>query len=108
MPTILGRAVPDKEFSHRERDVPNTPTDRATVDTWVHQIRIVNRTAGAITFTLKDKDSTPFEFYDAVSIDANSVSTERLPTPLKFTGGITVEASAATGLNLIIEGWQRN
>lgn len=106
MPTLLGIRVPDTEFRYRNRAAPNSGTDIATATTWVTSIRICNRTASAVTFTLVDKDTTPFEYYSAVSIPARTVTNERIAAPLKFVGGITLTAGTADALTVEIMGWQ--
>jgi len=106
MPNIEGVAYPNKVFTFEERDVPNSLTDATAVDTWVIEVIITNRTSAAITLTLQDKQSTPFEFLEASSFPANKTSYITFRRPRKFTGGISRQASAATGLNLVIEGYQ--
>ena len=106
MPNILGIQLPDKEFRYRNRSVPNSGTDISAKTTWVTSIRIQNRTGGAATITLVDKDTTPFEYYTAVSVPANTVFNERIAAPLKFVGGITITAGSANALTAEIFGWQ--
>jgi len=95
-----------KRFEYINRAAPNSATDITTKTTYVTKIRIANR--GAIsTFTLADKSSTPVEKYEAVSIGANSVSSDVMSdNPEKFEGGITLTAGDADRLSVTIEGFQ--
>ena len=106
MPHLYGIRLPDKEFRYRSRSVPGSATDISTDTTWVTSIRIANRTGSAATITLTDKDGTPFEYYTAVSVPANGVVNERIATPLKFVGGISITAGTADALTAEIFGWQ--
>lgn len=103
MPTIYGIKYPDKLFEYKS-EAPTVAADLATVTTYVHVIRFSNTTAGAITVTLIDKAGTPMEWYKTVSIAANSVSNERIASPLKFEDGINLVASGA-GLDTYILGF---
>ena len=52
--------------------VPAVAADLTTTDTRLYQISICNTTAGALTFTLKDKQSSAKNILTAVSIAANT------------------------------------
>lgn len=75
-------------------------TDLSTATLWVDQIIVANTTAGALTITIQDKQSTPRALFTTVSIAANSTYVVNLVTSdrdggLKFTSGISWRASGA-------------
>lgn len=81
-----------------DKEVPIVPETVVSKDAYISSIRLSNTSAGAITFTLADRQGTPLERYKDVSIAANSVSLEvlsRNDEPIKMVSGFTVDASAA-------------
>ena len=104
---------PGSEFRYRSRAVSDTPADITTHTVYVTSIRVHNRTGTAATFTLSDRDTTPFEYYEAVSVAGNTVFNERVATgspgqpgaALKFVDGITIAAGTADSLTVEIFGW---
>lgn len=105
--TINRLQVGDTEFHVQIRDVPSATTQVTAVDTFVTDIWLTNRTATAITITIEDKQGTPYELFEVVSIGANTFEYAHFVTPFKFTGGIDHSASVATGLNVSYRGWQQ-
>lgn len=99
-------AIPNVEFRYRNRSVPDNATDITAKTTYVTSIRVHNRTALAATFTMTDKDVTPFEYYTAINIAANSIANERIAAPIKFINGISISAGTADALTVEIFGWQ--
>jgi len=79
--------------------VPNSGTDLATKDTIVYGVHICNNTAGAVTFTLTDKQGTPLKIFNAQSIAANSSLTVNWNEGIFCTGGLVWSAGAATSLH---------
>ena len=65
---------PAKEISRGLQAVPTSLTDipGATKDTYIFQLVVSNTTAGALTFTLQDKQGSPLKLYNAVSLAASS------------------------------------
>jgi len=78
--------------------VPNSAADLTTTDTWIFQIVVANKTASAVTFTVKDKQSTPRELFDAVSLPADSITVAAFPEGVKMIGGINWVAGTADAL----------
>lgn len=78
--------------------VPNSDTALTSKNAVLYSIHVANVTAGAVTLTVKDKQSTPRRLLASYSIPANSFIhidfTEGVPMP----GGVNWQASAATSL----------
>jgi hypothetical protein len=86
--------------------VPTGATDLTTTDTRVYQIHFVNTTAGALTVTLKDKQSTPRNLLTAYSIPANSYAKLDWPEGLFFSGGLNWIASGS-GVEASVTAWYK-
>jgi len=78
--------------------VPNSAADLTTTDTWIFQIVVANKTGSAVTFTVKDKQSTPLELFNAVSLAANSITVAAFPEGVKMIGGVNWVAGTASAL----------
>lgn len=89
-----------------DNDVATSPVTPTTANCVIGSIRISNPTAGAITFSLEDNSGTPNDWYEAVSIPANSILNEQFPEgkELKCTAGFDYVASGA-GLDLNVIYW---
>lgn len=88
--------MPSRELVGSLVPVPTSPTDVTTVDTWVRQILVSNTTAAPITFTVKDKQSTPRNIIPTVSIAANSVSlVVSAPDAIFAPGGVNWQAGGS-------------
>lgn len=101
--------MPPKEFRYRNRSVPASGpggTDITTKTTYVTSIRVHNRTGTAATLTIRDKDTTPFEYYTTISIAPNSIENERINDGNKFVSGINLFAGTADALTIEIVGFQ--
>lgn len=59
-----------RQLSRAIQVVPNSDTDLSTTDTELYQITVTNTTAGACTFTVKDKQATARFLVNAASIAA--------------------------------------
>ena len=95
------------QINHKNRvAVPTSPTDVVAKDAMIYQIVIVNPTAGAITITIEDKDDTPSELLEAVSIAANTTYVVAFPFGEHMVGGISWTSSGA-GLKARIYGYYR-
>ena len=83
------------------------PTVGIGLDMWLVKSRLVNTTAGAITFNMMDGQAPGTFKYDAVSLAADSITLEVLGTaiPEKCANGCAVWASA-TGVQGVIEGYE--
>lgn len=100
------------EFRYRNRAVSDSAVDIVEETVYISSIRICNRTGSAATITIKDRDTVPFEYYEAVSIPANSVVNERIKVGsmppaggLKFVNGINLDAGTDDALTIEIFGW---
>ena len=100
------RQMPSRELTGSLVPVPTSPTDLTTVDTWIRQIYVSNPTGGSITFTVKDKQSTPRNVLGAVAIAANSTSLVMIcPDGLYCPGGVNWSAGGA-GLEAEVFGFR--
>lgn len=95
------------QISHTNRvAVPAVAADVVAKDAIIYQITVANTTAGALTFTVQDKDGTPSEVMDAVSIAANTTYVIAFPFGEPMVGGINWVASGV-GLKASIYGYYR-
>lgn len=78
--------------------VPSSATDVTTSDTWLYQLTVANKTAGAVTLQVLDKAGTPRNVVPTVSLEANSLAIMSWPEGVKLTGGMRWAASAANSL----------
>lgn len=78
--------------------VPDSATDVTTEDTWLYQLTVANKTAGAVTLQVLDKAGTPRNVVPTISLDANSLAIMSWPQGVKCTGGLRWVASAASSL----------
>lgn len=75
--------------------VPTSGTDLTTTDSRVWQISVANTTAGALTFTMADKQATPRYAIKAASIAANTTYVVAWPEGIPFSGGINWSGSGS-------------
>lgn len=87
--------------------VPAVAADLTATTSMMWQIVICNTTAGAVTFTLKDKQATPRNILTAVSIAANTTYIVSWPEGQYCEGGINWVASA-TGLEASVVGSKKS
>lgn len=78
--------------------VPTSAGIVTTYDAYLQTITVANTTAGALTFTLADRQASPIAVLSAVSIAANSTYVIVFPVNYWCPGGFTVLASGS-GLN---------
>ena len=83
--------------------VPAVATDLTTTDTRIWQITVANTTAGALTFTLKDRQATPRYICAAVSIAANTTYILAWPEGQFGSSGLNWSGSGA-GLEASVVG----
>ena len=95
-------ALPNK-FSESLAAVPAVSADLATKNATIWQIHVANPTAGAISFTVTDKQSTPRNVIPVVSIAANTAYVCSWPEGLFCESGVAWVASGA-GLEASIVG----
>jgi hypothetical protein len=69
---VCGMGAPQSRVQVKPQAVPTSTTAIATVDAYLRMITISNPTAGAITFTLADRQGSPISALGAVSIGANT------------------------------------
>jgi len=99
-------AMPNK-FSESLAAVPAVAADLATKDAMIWQIHVSNPTAGAITFTVTDKQATPRNVLPVVSIAANTAYVCSWPEGLFCSSGLAWVASGV-GLEASIVGGYRS
>ena len=107
----MARAYPvgfPKKVKLIDNDVDTSTVSPVAVDAKISSIRISNPTAGALTFGLQDIAATANEWFEAMSIAANSIFNEQFPEgqELFLEGGFTYIASGA-GLDMQIVYWTR-
>lgn len=88
------------------RAVPAVAADISTKDVLLYQLTIVNPTAGAITITIVDKQSSAKTLLGAVSIAANTTYVVAFPCGVKLKSGMNWVASGA-GLHAEIYGFYK-
>ena len=76
------------------QDVPTSPTNLTSTDTYIYQMTIVNGTAGAITLSVQDRAASP-QYLLNVTIPANTTYVLGFPEGQKMKGGITWSAGGA-------------
>lgn len=86
--------------------VPTGATDLTTTDSRLYQISIANTTAGALTITIKDRQSTPRNICTAASIAANTTYILVWPEGLFCSSGINWIASGS-GLEASVVCWYK-
>ena len=96
------RAFPNKLVEYLV-PVPAVAADLSTNDTLLWQIHITNTTAGALTVTLTDLQTTPRYVLASVSIAANTSYIVAWPEGLLCPNGVNWVASGA-GLQAAIVG----
>ena len=78
--------------------LPNSAADAIAVDCILQNITLTNYTAGAITVTITDKQSTPRDLLKDYSIPAKTTVVFSFPGGRFMTGGFQWVASAATSI----------
>lgn len=73
-------------------------------DCWIDSICIANTTAGSVTVTATDSQSSPIYALAAVSIPANSTSLVVFPGGRYFQGGLKLNAGAANSIDCNFRG----
>jgi len=86
--------------------VPTGATDLTATDTRLYQLHLCNTTAGALTVTIKDKQSTPRNLLTAYSVAANSYVTLVWPEGVFLSGGLNWIASGS-GIEASIAAWYK-
>lgn len=77
------------------QDVPQVAADLSTKDTYLFQISLTNGTAGALTVTVTDKQTSAKNVMDAASIPANTTVAFNWEEGLFCKNGLTWVASGA-------------
>ena len=101
-------SIAQKEIPGALQVLPNTPTDVTTMDTWLFQVVLNNKTAGAVTVTITDNAGTPLDLLTAVSIAANTAYVIAFPEGQYMPGGFKWSASAATSINGSVKGFRES
>lgn len=84
--------------------VPNSSTDVTTTDTLLFQITVANKSGGAVTLTITDKQSSAKTLIPTLSIAANTVQIYDWPAGVLLKSGMNWVASAASSLDAEICG----
>ena len=89
---------PSGSVQIKPQAVPTSSTAVTGYDAYLKTITVTNTTAGALTFTLADRQAAPIAVLQAVSIAANTTYVIVFPSLYWCPGGFTV-ASSGAGLN---------
>jgi hypothetical protein len=94
---ICSSGSPSGAVQVKPQAVPTSTTAVTTYDAYLQTITISNPTAGAITFTLSDRQGSPIAAIPTVSIPANTVYVVVWPEGRSYwcPGGFTVSAGGA-------------
>jgi hypothetical protein len=95
---ICTAGSPSGDAQIKPQAVPTSTGTVTTYDAYLKSVTVANTTAGAVTFTLADRQASPIAVLSAVSIAANTTYVIVFPTPQWCPGGFTVIAGGA-GLN---------
>jgi hypothetical protein len=95
---VCGPGAPSGDVQTKPAAVPTSAGTVTTYDAYIKSVVIVNTTAGALTFTLADRQSSAKDVLSAVSVAANTTYVVAFPVPYWAPSGFTVVASGA-GLN---------
>ena len=87
-----------RQLSRAIQVIPNSDTDVSTTDTEIYQITVVNTTAGACTFTVKDKQATARFLIDEASIAANTTYVIAWPEGAYMEDGFSWSSGTASCL----------
>jgi len=101
---MLGAA--GKRVIYQLQAVPASSTVVVSSSIKVVTLFCNNTTGGAVTLTITDNQSSPYTYYPAVSVAANSVNMLVAQSGLSFTSGIKWSASSGSSIYCQIEGVQ--
>lgn len=93
------RAVPPAQVLAGLRTVPSSAADLVTTDTTLFQLVLANKTAGAVTVTVLDRQTSAKTLLGAVSIAANTTMTINFQEGVLMKNGINWVASAASSID---------
>lgn len=85
--------------------VPTTEAELTGTETYVSVIFVVNTTAGALTVSVRDNQTTPKTYIEAKSIAANDILLVNFIKPVKLRDGVRHVASGS-GLLIVVAGYQ--
>jgi hypothetical protein len=94
-PAVCGAGLPQSDVQIKPQAVPTSTTVVATYDAYLKTVTVANTTAGALTFTLADRQASPIAAMAAVSIAANTSYVIVWPALYWSPGGFTVLASGS-------------
>jgi copper(I)-binding protein len=107
MPIFTSQALPQREIPQGLTTMPSVAADVTTTDSWITQITLANKTAGAVTVTITDKATPAKTLLGATSIGANTTYVVAFPDAVKMNGGINWVASSASAIDAEIKGYYR-
>jgi hypothetical protein len=97
-PALCGPGSPAGDTQIKPQAVPTASQVVTTYDAYLKTITITNTTAGALTFTLSDRQPSPVAVLAAVAVAANTTYVIVFPNFYWCPSGFSVVASGA-GLN---------
>ena len=100
------RVFPKKELVANSL-IPSTLTAINTVDTWIFQISLANKTAVDTTVTITDGQGTPHHLLKDLPFPANSTAVIVYPHGHKMTDGVKWSAADASTVDAEIFGYQK-
>lgn len=101
------RPVPNIQLPGGLQTVPGSATNLTSTDTMVFQVFLANKTAGAVTVTITDRQTSAKSLLGAVSVAANSSLILNFEEGVNLVGGLAWSASAASSIDAEIVAFRR-
>lgn len=99
------RTTGQKELTSKLQVLTNSPVAVTSKDCVIFQLSFTNKTAGAITVTVTDGQTSPLDLMTAVSLPANSLTVAVWPEGQYMPGGFSWSASANSSINASVVGY---
>lgn len=107
MPRLTARSIPPYLLPEGLVTIPAVATDLILKDCYIFQIVLCNKTAGAVTVTIIDKQTSAKTLLAAVSIAANTTYVAGFPEGILMKGGVNWVASAGSSIDAEVLGFYR-
>lgn len=95
MPVLTRKQTLPTRLSGNIRAIPSSATDLTAKTAQLFQLVVSNTTAGALTLSVWDKNTSPLALLTAVSFPANSITIMSFPEGQDMAGGIRWQASGS-------------
>ncbi len=101
------RTTGQRELDNTLVVLTNSATAKISADCVIYQLVFNNKTAGAITVTVTDQNTSPLDLLTAISIPANTVEIVFFQEGQYMPGGFKWSASANSSINASVVGYYR-